>query len=268
MNCLTINKFIMDYTVITDNGGGEDQIYHDVEGEIYTFPPMYKMKLLPGTQVVYHRNKKTPTSPNIPTRMSDDSHYFGVAEIGEVNPTKDGNLRATIVKFRRFKYPVEIHKTGGGYYEVNPFWQQGVRAANKEVYDTIVAASQFPPVPQESKRIKTSGVKTTTSLEVGIASNPFCQKKYQVVTGPKGYYLKNLADGVYYELGRVDLFDYKTGTLKVLAKKADPLTDKLSFLIRHEGQQIVDIGILDQITNGLHFTGKIGGKDINTNLFT
>ena len=70
------------------------------------------------------------------------------------------------------------------------------------------------------------------------------------------------------ELGRVDLFDYKTGTLKVLAKKADPLTDKLSFLIRHEGQQIVDIGILDQITNGLHFTGKIGGKDINTNLFT
>ena len=268
MNCLTINKFIMDYTVITDNGGGEDQIYHDVEGEIYTFPPMYKMKLLPGTQVVYHRNKKTPTSPNIPTRMSDDSHYFGVAEIGEVNPTKDGNLRAMIVKFRRFKYPVEIHKTGGGYYEVNPFWQQGVRAANKEVYDTIVAASQFPPVPQESKRIKTSGVKTTTSLEVGIASNPFCQKKYQVVTGPKGYYLKNLADGVYYELGRVDLFDYKTGTLKVLAKKADPLTDKLSFLIRHEGQQIVDIGILDQITNGLHFTGKIGGKDINTNLFT
>ena len=85
MNCLTINKFIMDYTVITDNGGGEDQIYHDVEGEIYTFPPMYKMKLLPGTQVVYHRNKKTPTSPNIPTRMSDDSHYFGVAEIGKLS---------------------------------------------------------------------------------------------------------------------------------------------------------------------------------------
>ena len=258
----------MDYTVITDNGGGEDQIYHDVEGQIYTFPPMYRSKLLPGTKVVYHRNKKTPTSPHIPTRMSDDSHYFGDAEIGEVNETKDGNLRATIVNFRRFKYPVEIHKPGGGYYEVNPFWQQGVRAANKEVYDTIVAASQFPPVPQESKRIKTSGVKTTTSLEVGIASNPFCQKKYQVVTGPKGYYLKNLSDGVYYELGRVDPFDYKTGTLKVLAKKADPLNDKLSFLIRHEGQQIVDIGILDQITNGLHFTGKIDGKNISINLLT
>ena len=258
----------MDYTVITDNGGGEDQIYHDVEGQIYTFPTMYRSKLLPGTQVVYHRNKKTQTSPNIPTRMSDDSHYFGVAEIGEVKPTNDGNLRATIVKFRRFKYPVDIHKTGGDYYEVNPFWQQGVRATNKEVYDSIVAASQFPPVPQDNKRIKTSGVKTTTSLEVGITSNPFCQKKYQVVTGSKGYWLKNLADGIYYELGKVDSFDYKTGTLKVLAKKADSLHEKLSFLIRHECQQSVDIGIFDQIANGLHFTGRIDGKDISINLLT
>ena len=255
----------MDYTVITDNGGGEDQIYHDVEGQIYTFPPIYRSKLLPGTQVVYHRNKKTPTSPHIPTRMSDDSHYFGVAEIGEVKPTNDGNLRATIVKFRRFKYPVEIHKPGGGYYEKSPFWQQGARAADKEVYDAIVAASQFPPVPQS---IKTSGVKTTTSLEVGISSSLFCQKKYQVVTGPKGYYLKNLADGVYYELGKVESFDYKTGTLKVLAKKADSIHDKLSFLIRHECQQTVDIGIFDQITNGLHFTGRIDGKDMSVDLRT
>ena len=255
----------MDYTVITDNGGGEDQIYHDVEGQIYTFPPMYRSKLLPGTQVIYHRNKKTSTSPYIPTRMSDESHYFGVAKIGEVIPTNDGNLRATIVKFRRFKYPVEIHKPGGGYYEKNPFWQQGARSADKDVYDAIVAASQFPPVPQS---IKTSGVKTTTSLEVGIASNLFCQKKYQVVTGPKGYYLKNLADGVYYELGKVDSFDYKTGTLKALAKKADSIHDKLSFLIRHESQQTVDIGIFDQITNGLHFTGKINEKEISVNLLT
>ena len=258
----------MDYTVITDNGGGENQIYHDVEGQIYTFPPMYKSRLLSGTQVVYHRNKKTPTSPNIPTRMSDDSHYFGVAEIGEVRETNDGNLRATIVKFRRFKYPVEIHKPGGDYYEENPIWQQGARATNKKVYDAIVAASQFPPIPQDSKRIKTSGVKTTTSLNVGIASSPFCQKKYQVVTGPKGYYLKNLTDGVYYELGKVASFDYKAGTLRVLAQKADPLHKKISFLIRHKCQQVVDIGIFDQITNGLHFTGKIDGKNISVSLLT
>lgn len=258
----------MNYTVITDNGGGEEQIYHDVEGHIYTFPPMYRSKLLPGTQVIYHRNKKTLTSPYIPTRMSDDSHYFGVAEIGEVKATNDGNLRATILNFRRFKYAVDIHKTGGGYYEVNPFWQQGVRAANKEIYDAIVTASEFPPVPQDNNRVKTFGVKTTTSLEEGIVSSPFCQKKYQVVTGPKGYYLKNLADGVYYELGKVSSFGYKDGTIKVLAKKEALLQNKLSFLIRHEVQQTIDIGIFDQISNGLHFTGRIDGKDININLLT
>ena len=258
----------MNYTVITDNGGGEEQIYHDVEGHIYTFPPMYRSKLLPGTQVIYHRNKKTLTSPYIPTRMSDDSHYFGIAEIGEVKATNDGNLRATILNFRRFKYAVDIHKTGGGYYEVNPFWQQGVRAANKEIYDAIVTASEFPPVPQDNNRVKTFGVKTTTSLEEGIVSSPFCQKKYQVVTGPKGYYLKNLADGVYYELGKVSSFGYKDGTIKVLAKKEALLQNKLSFLIRHEVQQAIDIGIFDQISNGLHFTGRIDGKDININLLT
>lgn len=257
----------MTYTIITDNGGGEDQIYHDIEGQIYTFPPMYKGKLLPGTQVVYHRNKKTATSPNIPTRMSDESHYFGIAEIGEVKETNDGNLRATIVNFRRFEYAVEIHKYGGGYYEENPFWQQGVRAANKDVYDAIVAASKLPPLPPD-KQIKTDGVKTTTQLVEGIVSNIFCQKKYQVVTGIKGYYLKNLADGVYYELGRVASFDYKDGTLKVLAKKANPLQENLSFLVRHEGLRTVDIGIFDQIPNGLHFTGRIDGKNISINLLT
>lgn len=258
----------MIYTIITDNGGGEDQIYHDVEGQIYTFPRVYRAKLLPGTQVVYHRNKKSSTSPYIPTRMSDDSHYFGVAEIGEVRPTNVGNLRAAIVNFSRFKYAVEIHKAGGGYYEENPFWQQGVRAANKEVYDSIVAASQFPPIPQENKRTKTGGVKTTTSLSEGIVSNFFCQKKYQVVIGAKGYYLKNLADGVYYELGKVASFDYRSGTLKVLAKKADSTSDKLSFLVRHEGYQTIDVGIFDQITNGLHFSGRIDGTDVSINLLT
>ena len=111
-------------------------------------------------------------------------------------------------------------------------------------------------------------MRTTTSLEVGIASNPFCQKKYQVVTGPKGYWLKNLPDGIYYELPKIDSFDYKTGTLKVLAKKADPMDDKLSFLFRHEWQKPVDIGIFDQITNGLRFTWRIDGKDMSVDLRT
>lgn len=258
----------MIYTVITDNGGGEDQIYHDVEGQIYTFPTMYRAKLLPGTQVVYHRNKKNATSPNIPTRMSDESHYFGVAEIGDVVPTKDGNLRATIVNFKRFVYPVDIHKVDGSYYEENPFWQQGVRAANKDVYDSIVAASKYPPVEPDKKTAKPSGVKTTTSLIEGIASAPFCKKKYQVVTGTKGYYLKNLADGVYYELAKVANFSYREGSLKVLAKKSNPSSDMLSFLVRHETSLVIDLGVFDQIENGLHFSGRIEGNDVNVDLLT
>ncbi len=258
----------MIYTIITDNGGGEDEIYHDVEGQIYTFPPMYSAKLRTGTQVVYHRNKKTATSPNIPTRMSDESHYFGVAEIGDIVPTKDGNLRATIVNYKKFVYPVDIHKADGSYYEENPFWQQGVRSANKEVYDSIVAASQYPPVAQDKKSVRTSGVKTTTSLDEGIASAPFCQGKYQVVTGSKGYYLKNLADGVYYELLMVPSFAYKQGTLKVLAKRVSSDSDKLSFLIRHEGYRTIDVGIIDQILNGLRFTYRKDGNIISVNLLT
>lgn len=258
----------MIYTIITDNGGGDDQIYHDVEGLIYTFPTMYRAKLLPGTQVVYHRNKKSATSPHIPTRMSDASHYFGVAEIGDVVPTKDGNLRATIVNFKRFVYPVDIHKADGSYYEENPFWQQGVRPAKKNVYDSIVAASKFPPVVPDKRSTKPTGVKTTTTLAEGIASAPFCQKKYQVVTGTKGYYLKNLADGVYYELAKVANFSYREGTLKVLAKKSAPSSDTLSFLVRHETSSVIDLGVFDQIENGLHFSGRIDGIDVSVNLLT
>jgi hypothetical protein len=46
------------------------------------------------------------------------------------------------------------------------------------------------------------------------------------------------------------------------------LNDKLSFLIQHVRQQIVDIGVFDQITNGLRFTGKIDGKNISVSLLT
>lgn len=54
------------YTVITDNGGGPNQIYHDIAGEIYTFPPMYRNKLTPGTQsstIGQRKRETTRTSP-------------------------------------------------------------------------------------------------------------------------------------------------------------------------------------------------------------
>lgn len=256
----------MIYSVITDNGGGNDQIYHDVEGQVYTFPTIYRSRLQPGTQVIYHRKKRTSSDPDIPTRMSDESHYFGVAEIGEVVLTSDGNLRATILNYKRFDYPVDIHKPDGSYYEEDPFWQRGVRPADKTVYDAIMAAGKSPLFAPGMVSVKSHGVKTTTSLAEGISSAPFFNKKYQVVTGPKGYYLKNLADGVYYEIAKVYSFSYKEGTIKVLAKKSGSSSGVMSYLVRHESTAIVDLGIIDQIENGLHFSGKIDGVDVDVYL--
>lgn len=255
------------YSVITDNGGGPNQIYHDIAGEIYTFPPMYRNKLTPGTNVIYHRAKKKKDDENIPGRMSDESHYFGIAEIGDVSPTNDGNLRATIKNYKQFMYPVMIHRPNGEYYEFKPFFQQGVRSTTKEIYDNICAASTIKPVPQSPQSPSKRGNKTYTSLEEGVTSNPFCKGKYQVMTGKGGYYLKNLADGIYYELGKVKGFNYKGGTLKVLAQKPKAEGTPLSFLIRHETSSgITDIGFLDSISNGLRFVGKIDKEDISVNL--
>lgn len=255
------------YTVITDNGGGPNQIYHDIAGEIYTFPPMYRNKLTAGTQVIYHRAKKKRDDENIPNRLSDESHYFGVAEIGSVTPTNDGNLRAEIVNFKQFKYPVMIHRPGGGYYEINPFFQQGARSTTKLVYDAICAASEVKPAPVAPKAPAKKGIRTFTALAEGLKSAAFGKSKYQIVTGKEGYYLKNLADGIYYELGKVKGFHHKDGNLKVLAQKAAPGSSALKYLIRHElYTRTVDIGIIEPITNGLHFDGKIDGHEIKVNI--
>lgn len=255
------------YTVITDNGGGPNQIYHDIAGEIYTFPPMYRNKLTPGTHVIYHRAKKKKNDENIPGRMSDESHYFGIAEIGDVSTTHDGNLRATIMNYKQFMYPVMIHRPNGEYYEFKPFFQQGVRTTTKEIYKDICTASTVKPEPASSKNPSKKGIRTFTSLEEGLISNPFCKGKYLIVTGKGGYFLKNLADGIYYELGKVKGFNHKDGTLKVLAQKSKIDEAQLSFLIRHETfSGIIDLGFLDPITNGLRFTGKIDNQNISVNI--
>lgn len=169
------------YTVITDNGGGPNQIYHDVAGEIYTFPPVYRNKLMPGTKVVYHRAKKKKEDAPILDRLSDESHYFGIAEIGSIAITSNGNLRATIKNFCKFRYPVMIHRTNGEYYEIKPFFQQGVRSTTKQVYDDICQASEIKPAPKIPKTCN-RGVRTFKILTIGISSNVFDNGKYQVVT--------------------------------------------------------------------------------------
>ena len=249
---------MLNYTVITDKGGGPNQIYHDVEGEIYTFPKQYKDKLNKGTVVIYHRTKKDENEDPIPNRLSDESHYFGVAKIGEVQETEDGNFRASIVEYRRFTHPVSIWRPKGTPYEINPVFQQGVRATNKEVFDEIVKASQSTAVVHQNRQ---KGPKSVKSLNVGISSRKFWDEKYQIVTGSDGYYLYNCADGIYYKLKKLSSIPYNTGKLSVM-------DGSCRLLIIHKNVAVSEeIGILKPIDIVIHFSSTIDNKQVEIDIY-
>lgn len=244
------------YTIITDNGGGERNIYHDVTGEVYTFPPQYKSLLDTGTKVVYHRAAAKKGEERIPGRMSEESHYFGVAEIGEIIKTEDGNYRATIINYSKFKFPVGIHRPNGEYYEERPFFQQGVRKANEEIYNDILAASTTDTMSLDKPR---RGYRTLTSLTIGIESNVIVyeDREYVVVTSRKGYYLQS-PDHIYYELKLVaHFYNWNSGDLRVIKSPSG------SYLILHDSKRI---GILTPIPNGMRFHDLETGTDVNINM--
>ncbi len=241
----------MKYAVITDNGGGENAVWHDVTGEEYSFAKYNESILLPGTLIVYHRSKKKSDSPHIPDRMSDESHYFGVAEIGKVVDTPDGNLRAEIRNFLRFRYPVNIHRPDGTYYEKNPFFQQGVRSSNKSVYDEIVAASRVAPTPAPVRQTKRKGIKSLATLEVVKRSNSFAGGRYEIVTSYSGYYIYNVADRLYYLLEKPASFKPTFPDLRVLVGSCG------SFLIQHNGTKI---GFIKVTNYGVCYESSVSSK--------
>ena len=247
----------MNYAVITDNGGGKDAVWHDVAGEEYSFPEEYMNYLEPGTQVIYHRAKKRADSPLIVDRLSDESHYFGVALVGDVSKTPDGNYRAEIRDFCKFKYPVDIHRPSGEYYEINPFFQRGVRPTDKTVYDDIVAASKLPPTPAKPKVVKRKGIKSLASLSVIQRSKKFNDDKYEVVTSSSGYYIYNVADALYYLLECPASFDAKAPNLRILASPGG------CYLILHDGKKI---GVINIIDNGVLYDSQVT-KDFSTSVY-
>lgn len=248
------------FTVITDNGGGPRNIYHDITGQIYTFPPKYRTLLLPGTKVVYHRAAAKKAADKIPDSLSDESHYFGIAQIGNVDLTDDGNYRATIINYVPFKYPVNIHRPDGEYYEgPSVFFQQGVRKINQRIYDDIKAASEIAPTVTFATK-KNKGHRSMTVLKTGLTSGAFSHNsnRYEVVTGKQGYYLKS-TDHIFYELKKIPKFEnWNTGNLKVLKS-----INNNSFLILHDNQQI---GTLTSILNGMKFSDTKSTTSININM--
>ncbi len=180
-----------------------------------------------------------------------------MAEIGEVNLTNDGNYRATIKNYSKFKFPVSIHRANGEYYEEKPFFQQGVRRSTEKIYEDILTASQADTMSVEKTK---RGHRTLTSLRIGNTSNRIVYdgRQYVVVTGKKGYYLQS-PDSIYYELKLVPNFDdWCYGKLRVMKSP-----DKDSYLIMHDYRQV---GILTPIANGMRFHDLETGIDINVNM--
>lgn len=239
-----------DYAVITDNGGGETNIYHDVTGEVYTFPTRYRSMLRKGTKVIYHRAARKKDEPAIPGSMSDKSHYFGTAVIGKIILTPDGNLRADIEDYKPFLNPVYLYRPDGNRFEGNATFQPVVRRFTEAIYNDIVVASVDPGESLQNKKgtgaATRTGTKTETNLKEGISSVPFLSegKRYKFVTGKQGYYLLS-PDQVYYLLKEERPFpNWKSGGLRIL------LSEEGGRLLIHDSEPIVTIY---RITNGFRY---------------
>ena len=245
------------YAVIVDNGGGPNLEYHDVEGQEYTF--RFNNVLEEGTKVIYYRSGKTPENKHL-KRLMNEAHYFGTATIGKVSKTEDGNYRAVILDYKQFQYVVPFNKGDGTNWEniSNYQWIIGVRVITKEIYDQIVAQGSIKPQPKEpTKKISVKKIPTTRELEVGIEGFPFYNKKYQIVTSRKGYWILSLVDGVYYFLCPiVKDAAWRTGIIRTFGSKSDNKT----YAIMHEDDYLYRVGVLLIIEHGVLFTpiGKPG----------
>jgi len=131
------------YSIITENDQSQ---WADQTGVLYHFPKRYKKYLSSGTKVIYYKGRLKNRAYR-EKRLSDDPHYFAVAEIGEVFPDKEStksDLFATIVNYSPFKKPV-LAKEGNEYLEEIPenrisnYWRDGVRKIEPSVYNRILS---------------------------------------------------------------------------------------------------------------------------------
>ena len=245
------------YAVIVDNGGGPNLVYHDVEGEVYTFPTMYAKKIPTGTKVIYYRSAETKDHPKGLKRLLKEAHYFATATIGEITPTEEGNLRATIEDFALFKYGVPFRKADGSHWETanGQFWMNGVRETTEEAYNAIVEASNTPPAPPAPTAKKGIGIRSTKTLAVGTENNPFADGKLQLVTAKDGYYLKYIPDGIYYQLIKKTLSSFRIGKLSSMPSK-----EGRKYMLKHDR---AFLGCLELIDHGVLFSGLGDYSQIN-----
>lgn len=248
----------MKYAVIVDNNGGPNLIYHDVTGEVYTFPKQYQKILQEGTKVIYMRSAKKKDSPEGLMRLMKEAHYFGTAVIGKIVITEGENLRADILDYKQFKYGVPFSCNGKRWEIIKGLGHiNGVREISEDIYNAIVAASSTPPSSKPSPKRKTNGARSTKVLTTWIESKLFHENNLKVVTGSEGYYLYSAPSAIYYELIKNSSKELRSGEIKILRSGS-------SFVIIHNYDSLLhQIGIIDIVENGVNFTPSGGtNKDV------
>jgi 5-methylcytosine-specific restriction enzyme A len=128
------------FAIITENDVSQ---WDDATGIKYHFPSRYLKFLQPGTKVIYYKGRlKDKKFKSL--RLSDEPHYFGVAEIGKVVKEENStNYYADVLNFSLFSKAVPF-KINNESLEPIPtnratnYWRDGVRPIDKDTYNKII----------------------------------------------------------------------------------------------------------------------------------
>lgn len=154
-------------TVIVENDVSQ---WDDQTGEVYHFPKRYRDLLLPGERVIYYKGRMKDKRFE-GSRLSRSPHYFGIAEVGDVFPIKNGKeLLAKIINFRPFEVAIDFQQDGE-YLEKIPksketnYWRDGVRRIDEDTYNEILSLAIVGPVSETKTVLSDSD---NQSFESGV----------------------------------------------------------------------------------------------------
>lgn len=134
----------MNYLIITEN---DESQWDDKTGEYYHFPSKYKNKLVKGAKVIYYKGKRNNKDF---VRLSNDPHYFGIAEIGDIERDLSENSKnsfyARIENYQPFISAVDFKDADGTYLEnvlTKNHFRDGVRVIDDTIYSKILVETNL-----------------------------------------------------------------------------------------------------------------------------
>ncbi|ADP98874.1 HNH endonuclease [Marinobacter adhaerens] len=158
------------FAVITEN---DESKWDDETGVQYHYPVMYQKYLEPGTKVVYYKGRIGKDKKYESARLSNQPHYFGVAEIASIDALskeEGGGWMARLINYQEFLEAVP-HKVDGETFEDIPesqksnYWRRSVRGISPDVFERILDASSPLPVPPGTFKTKGQRDLSSTGIE-------------------------------------------------------------------------------------------------------